>query len=157
MKWVAGKRQRVKRDGEYVWVEPGDPLPEADTWPNRESWERQGFIRKVHADGRPVASLSIETRRTNALTKARRAPAQAPREAQETPSLATKARDGGEGTGDKERPRESQGEAPGGKVKPKPMKTRAKTPKPVKLQGPGKCPGCGKDFLRLQQHKCKVK
>jgi len=45
--WIAGKRQRIKRDGGYVEVSPGDPIPEAEHWPNRTAWERQGYIRSV--------------------------------------------------------------------------------------------------------------
>jgi hypothetical protein len=71
MGWIAGKRQRVKRNGEYVWVNPGDPLPEAEHWPNRSSWERQGYIRQVKR-GALVEAVKVETRRTNAFTKKRR-------------------------------------------------------------------------------------
>lgn len=44
--WIAMKRMKIVRGGEVVWVDPGDPVPEASTWPNFPSWERQGFIRK---------------------------------------------------------------------------------------------------------------
>ena len=58
--WIAGKKQRIKRDGEYIWVEPGDPVPEAENWPNRASWERQGYIRLVgrRAHAEQVASVA---------------------------------------------------------------------------------------------------
>lgn len=186
MGWVAGKRQRVKRKGKYVWVDPGDPVPEAEHWPNRESWERQGYIRRVNASGKPVGPVSVETRRTNALTKARSTVPRTLSKAKETPSVAAKTPGGGQGTGEEERPREGQGEAPEGegtgtsseaKESPSPAAKAEEAPKdqgkgqgatggkgkatkskkatPVK--GPGECPGCGKDFLRLEQHKCKVK
>jgi len=56
MGWIAGKQQKVKRDGKYVDVAPGDPIPEAEFWPNRNAWERQGYIRLV---GSPSVAPSV--------------------------------------------------------------------------------------------------
>jgi hypothetical protein len=50
MGWVANKRQQIRRNGEYVWVNPGDPLPEAEFWPNRSAHVRQKMIREVAMD-----------------------------------------------------------------------------------------------------------
>lgn len=47
MPYVALKRQTIKRDGSYVQVYPGDPVPEAEFWPNKKSWIRQKFIKFV--------------------------------------------------------------------------------------------------------------
>ena len=47
MAWVAGKNQQVKRNGKYVEVKPGDPVPEAEFWPNRNAWIRQGYVREI--------------------------------------------------------------------------------------------------------------
>lgn len=45
--WIAGKAQKIRRGGKTIEVKPGEPIPEAENWPNRQAWERQGFIRQV--------------------------------------------------------------------------------------------------------------
>ena len=45
--WVAVKLQTIKRGKGYVQVKPGDPIPEASTWPNLKANERTGFIRWI--------------------------------------------------------------------------------------------------------------
>jgi len=132
MGWIAGKRQRVKRDGEYVWVEPGDPIPEAEYWPNRKSWERQGFIRHVARGTEPVSSKKSPT-----MTATRAAQTPTSPEARESIS----------------RGQESEGvsKAP---VPPEEA-TEAKGETTEHLSGPGACPWCGKDFMRLERHICK--
>lgn len=45
MPWIAMKEQKVKRDGRYVVVKPGDEIPEAEFWGNRNVWIRQKFIK----------------------------------------------------------------------------------------------------------------
>ncbi len=47
MGWVAVKQQKVKRDDGYVWVLPGEPIPEADKWPNRQAWVNMKSIKWV--------------------------------------------------------------------------------------------------------------
>lgn len=44
--WIAGKNQTIKRDGAYVDVTPGDPIPEAAFWVNRTPWINRGFIKQ---------------------------------------------------------------------------------------------------------------
>ena len=47
MPWVALRKQNIKRDGEYVDVEIGDEIPEAEFWPNRNAWVRTKRIAEV--------------------------------------------------------------------------------------------------------------
>lgn len=54
--WVAGKEQIVLRDGRYVTVKPGDPLPEASSW--ARCWLRCGFVDWV--DDEPIAAVPFQ-------------------------------------------------------------------------------------------------
>jgi hypothetical protein len=45
--WVAGKAQKVRRNGKIVELQPGDPIPEAEHWPNRPAWIRSRHIRWI--------------------------------------------------------------------------------------------------------------
>jgi len=47
MGWVAKKRQKIQRGNKVVWVEPGDPIPEAEYWRNRQIWIDSGHIALV--------------------------------------------------------------------------------------------------------------
>ena len=62
--WIAKKQQQVKRGGTYVTVYPGDPIPEADTWPNQKTWIDGGFIKWVErgapAPAKPVAVKTVK-------------------------------------------------------------------------------------------------
>lgn len=42
--WVAGKSIQIKRGKGYVRLNPGDPVPEAATWPNVNACQRIGEI-----------------------------------------------------------------------------------------------------------------
>lgn len=55
MTWFAKKRMKIKRDNKYVFVNPGDEVPEAETWPNKEAWERQGYIRFLPREQKAIA------------------------------------------------------------------------------------------------------
>lgn len=55
--WVAGKRQKVKRNGVYVWIEPGEDLPEAENWTNQKKLVRWRFIRWID---RPEDTVSTK-------------------------------------------------------------------------------------------------
>ncbi len=57
MGWICGKKMKVKRGNDYVMLNPGDPVPEAEFWPDPQAWERQGFIRKIN---RVVPSLEVK-------------------------------------------------------------------------------------------------
>jgi len=130
--WIAGKKMTIKRNGEHVEVTPGDPVPEADTWPNRDAWENQGYIRLV---GRRLSveeeaafvRMSAEGRAGTAVREGDKAKAPA----KETAVDVTVDRPTKVPTGDEVAPEE--------------------------LKGPGECPYCGGDFLRLELHvpKCK--
>lgn len=80
--WVAVKRQKIKRDGQYVEVQPGDEIPEAEDWPNRVVWERQGFIRYIPREMKAIeekkpkskvepVKLDIEKMKTKKKAKAK--------------------------------------------------------------------------------------
>jgi hypothetical protein len=51
--WIARKTQKIKRGKGYVLVRPGDPVPEAEHWPNRDAWERMGYVQYLN---RPMPS-----------------------------------------------------------------------------------------------------
>ncbi|HUX46411.1 MAG TPA: hypothetical protein VMV58_00225 [Desulfosporosinus sp.] len=57
MGWIAVKAQTVRRNGEYVKIKPGDPVPEAEFWPNRRMWERQKFILEVARVIEPIEPM----------------------------------------------------------------------------------------------------
>jgi hypothetical protein len=57
MPYIAIKRQAVMRNGEKVWVDPGDHIPEADKWPNVGAWEQQGWVRYVPESNIPKPAL----------------------------------------------------------------------------------------------------
>lgn len=38
---------KVARDGGHAYVVPGDPVPEASSWPNRVPWIMEGFIEEA--------------------------------------------------------------------------------------------------------------
>jgi hypothetical protein len=137
-KWIAGKRQRIKRDGEYVWVDPGDPVPEAEHWPNRNAWERQGYIRRIKGHAASVESVEVTHKKAPNMEITQGAMGTPP-ESKDGPSLAAEPSDGGQGTDPEERPEETPPEA--SEEKP--------------LSGAGACPYCEKDFLMLERHKCK--
>lgn len=82
MAWVAGKEQTIKRDGAYVVVKPGDSVPEAEFWPNRNAWMRQGYIREVATD--PTQSKAAVELIEKAKAAARAAAAEARDKAQPT-------------------------------------------------------------------------
>jgi hypothetical protein len=50
MGWIATKKQKIKRDGKYVEVQPGDPVPEAEQWPNQQAHVDMGYIRWLPRD-----------------------------------------------------------------------------------------------------------
>lgn len=62
MGWIATKAQKIKRDGKYIDLKPGDPVPEAETWPNREAWERWGYIKRVSRDTAPEPSVKVDAK-----------------------------------------------------------------------------------------------
>ncbi len=149
--WIAGKRMKIKRNGSYVWINPGDPVPEAETWPNRDSWERTGHIRRTRRTSEVAAAVATEIRH-------------APRPhivSRPEPSLASPV-DSVPDTG-RETPTTPEGAdtAPIAEPEPTPMpmpKPRAEKdetpPAPAKRQRET-CPYCGGDFLDLSRHVCK--
>lgn len=42
--YVAGKVQKIVRNGETVTVQPGDPVPECTSWPTFKACLNTGFI-----------------------------------------------------------------------------------------------------------------
>ncbi len=70
MKWIALKGQNVMRGGKKTWVEPGEDLPEAENFPQRdEVWVKAGFIKQVFC-ATPAKEEEPKQKRT------RRTPAQ---------------------------------------------------------------------------------
>lgn len=45
--WIAKKKQTIKRGSLHIVVQPGDRVDEAEHWPNRALWVRQGYIAEV--------------------------------------------------------------------------------------------------------------
>lgn len=63
MGWIALKRQKVQRGGRVVEVQPGDPIPEAEHWPNRPAWIRRGYIRETKdTPAVKAASVSVSVK-----------------------------------------------------------------------------------------------
>jgi hypothetical protein len=61
MAWIAGKRQKIKRDGKYIEVQPGTEVPEAEFWPNRDAHVSMGFIRWIPRDyAQPVKDVTTK-------------------------------------------------------------------------------------------------
>lgn len=52
--WIATKVIAVRRDGEVVRLNPGDPVPEAEFWPNRGAMIRRKAIRWIEREEAPV-------------------------------------------------------------------------------------------------------
>ena len=67
--WIALKEQKVKRSGEYVVVVRGDPLPEAEFWSNRNSFERQGFIRWVPGEAKAEKKVEVKIKKPEPIEK----------------------------------------------------------------------------------------
>ncbi|MCP4603228.1 MAG: hypothetical protein GY847_22385 [Proteobacteria bacterium] len=64
MKWIALKGQNVMRNGKKVRVEPGEDLPEAENFPQRdEVWVKAGFIKQVFC-ATPVKDEEPKQKRT---------------------------------------------------------------------------------------------
>lgn len=68
MGWISLRTQTIKRDGKYVEVKYGDPIPEAASWHNISSYIRTGFIRwqpdeAPSRDNATAGSASVETHR----------------------------------------------------------------------------------------------
>jgi len=133
--WIASKRMKILRGKTTVWVDPGDPVPEAETWPNRNAWERQGFIRKIRRGevvAAPVSGTVAETRqRALELLNAR------PRAPEPEPYVDTDV--------------DIDTDADVGIAPDADEDTEAEAP----LKGPGTCPYCDREFLQIERHKCK--
>lgn len=58
MVWITRKVIRVERDGESVLLEPGSPIPEAETWDKeaRRYWVRRGYLAEIP---RPTPSSPV--------------------------------------------------------------------------------------------------
>jgi hypothetical protein len=54
MGWVSLRAQRVAVNGEIVSVQPGDPIPSANGWHNRDIKARHGLIAWHPLPGEPV-------------------------------------------------------------------------------------------------------
>jgi hypothetical protein len=63
MAWIATKRQKIKRDGEYIEVQPGTEVPEAEFWPNQQAHVDMGYIRWIPRDyAQPVKNVPVEVK-----------------------------------------------------------------------------------------------
>jgi hypothetical protein len=63
MAWIATKRQKIKRDGQYIEVQPGTEVPEAEFWPNQQAHVDMGYIRWIPRDyAQPVKNVPVETK-----------------------------------------------------------------------------------------------
>ena len=58
--WIAKKQMQVKRDGGYVAVKPGEPVPEASTWPSTRTWVDGGFIKWVDREEKPIVKSVVK-------------------------------------------------------------------------------------------------
>lgn len=58
--WVAAKRLYM---GGGAWREPGEAVPEAETWSNARAYERNGQIRRVSDREYDEASSALATKR----------------------------------------------------------------------------------------------
>lgn len=135
--WIAGKRMKIKRDGGYVWVDPGDPVPEAKFWPNRSPWIRGGFIRESRRVHQAETDEALASKKAPALS-AKPAPFARP-----VPVV---------------KPAAKPESKPDAGAKPKTTRApKQKQPKPrrLRLKGKGECPYCKKDFIQLERHTCK--
>lgn len=66
MAWIATKRQKIKRDGKYIEVQPGTEVPEAEFWPNQQAHVDMGYIRWIPRDyAQPVKSAPVEVTAEN--------------------------------------------------------------------------------------------
>ena len=59
MGWICTRKMKIKRGGEYIWLRGGDPVPEAEHFPNKKALERLHFIRRVK-DPTPPPSPEAE-------------------------------------------------------------------------------------------------
>lgn len=49
MVWITRKVMRVERDGKIIRLDPGDPIPEVETWDKEAQayWSRRGFVQSI--------------------------------------------------------------------------------------------------------------
>ena len=63
MAWIATKKQKIKRDGEYIEVQPGTEVPEAEFWPNQQAHINMGMIRWIPRDyAQPVKDVPVKVK-----------------------------------------------------------------------------------------------
>lgn len=60
MGWVAARKQKIRRDGKYIQVFPGDPIPEADFWPNLQAHIDQHYVRWDPRDAETMKSVKAQ-------------------------------------------------------------------------------------------------
>ena len=71
--WIALKVQKIKRDGKYIDVVPGDLIPEVDTWVNPEIWVEMCFVEYVEdEEDMPVKKPLVKSRKRKSSKEAAR-------------------------------------------------------------------------------------
>ena len=68
-KYIVGKRMKISRDGELIWVNPGDPVPEAEFWPNLNAWIRQKYVREVNRYSPPGGAVDVSVKKSPSLSR----------------------------------------------------------------------------------------
>ena len=143
--WITGKRMKIQRGAGYVWLNPGDPVPEAENWHNKTPWINGGFIKKSRRVEMPVDLVEPEVVAVEVAPPPVLEPEPEP---EPEPEREIKIDVGVmEATVKAGEDDEFGTEDDTVSIKPK---------KKIKLKGPGKCPHCGGDFFRLERHKCKM-
>jgi hypothetical protein len=64
--WICRKVLRVSRNGETILLRPGDEIPEAATWSNRDFWVQRRYVQEIP---RPTASNPISIKVEHPGTK----------------------------------------------------------------------------------------
>jgi hypothetical protein len=57
----------------YVTVKPGEPIPEAEFWPNVKSWERQKYIKFDASQGVWIALKEQKVKRSGSAPEVKKA------------------------------------------------------------------------------------
>lgn len=62
MPYIVDRRLKIKRKGEYIWLESGEMCPEAEQWENLKCWVDMGYLRFIN---RPISQEVKELKAKN--------------------------------------------------------------------------------------------
>lgn len=57
--WLVLKTWRINRDGKHILLHPGDQIPEAAEWPNRDHWVARGYLKRITIEVTPEMAEKV--------------------------------------------------------------------------------------------------